>query len=130
MKLKALVPEFIVSNLDKSISFYEDALHFKLEITAPDVAPFTWAQLQLGDFRIMMQDHYETKREISDFPSILGSTVLFVLKYDDLEVAKAMYTELQRKGIQTFIEYRETDYGTVEFGIVDPDGYRIIISAE
>ncbi|NDV96787.1 hypothetical protein D0T84_18010 [Dysgonomonas sp. 521] len=130
MKLVDLVPEFIVKDISKSIEFYQNSLNFEVEFAAPDEPPYTWAQLKIGDRRIMMQDHKETQNEISEFPNQLSSTALFVLKYDNVDKAKTLYNSLQNKGVQFFSDLKETDYGTVEFGIFDPDNYRIIISAE
>lgn len=130
MKLKEIIPEFIVKDVSNSIKFYEDNLGFKVDMTVPDYYPYCWAQLSLGDYKIMLQEHSVTLDEIIDFPKVLSSTNLLVLKYDNVNETKELFNMFKDKEVKIFSDYKETEYGTVEFGVLDPDNYMILISAE
>ena len=130
MKLREIIPEIIVKDISTSIEFYRDNLAFNVDLTAPETTPYTWCQLSLNNINIMLQEHKTTLEEIDNFPEVLSSSNILLLKYDSVLGTKTLYNTLKNKGIQFFSELRETEYGTVEFGIVDPDNYMILISAE
>lgn len=84
-----------------------------------------------GQVRIMLEDYKSVCREIKDFPNKTNSINLIKFKYDNAnEEIKQWYHRLKDKEIEFFMELKETDYGTIEFGILDPDKNRIIISSQ
>ena len=64
-----------------------------------------------------------------NFPKILSSSNIILLKYD-LDKLKEIYNALKENNINLFMNIRETEYGTTEFGGLDPDYNIIIISGE
>jgi uncharacterized glyoxalase superfamily protein PhnB len=123
-----IIPEFIVKDISKSIDFYQNNFGFKLDNFVPENPPFIWVQLSLDDTKIMLQDLQETIRELKDFPNTISSTPMFVLKFDDKDYAKKLYQTFKAKDIQFFMDLTETDYGTIEYGILDPDNHKLLIS--
>lgn len=69
MKLIDIINEFVVSDMEKSIKFYQQNLGFKIELTEPENEPFTWVQMNNGQTRIMLEDYKSVCREIKDFPN-------------------------------------------------------------
>ncbi|MCL2383561.1 MAG: VOC family protein [Oscillospiraceae bacterium] len=130
MMLKEIVPELIVKDVSKSIQFYKEIFGFNVKMTVPDSQPYSWCQMSLNNFNIMMQEHSSICEEINDFPEILSSSNIIVLKFDNTSEVKKLYNRLKNDGISFFTDLKETEYGTVEFGIFDPDNYMILVSAE
>jgi len=128
--LKEIVPELIVKDVSKSIQFYKEIFGFNVKMTVPDSQPYSWCQMSLNNFNIMMQEHSSICEEINDFPEILSSSNIIVLKFDNTSEVKKLYNRLKNDGISFFTDLKETEYGTVEFGIFDPDNYMILVSAE
>lgn len=129
MMLKDLVMELVVKDIFKCVDFYSKYLGFKLDMKAPDNDNFTWCQLSNGSLKIMMQDFEETKKEMLEFPKELSSSNIILLKYD-LNKLKEIYNLIKLNNITLFMDIRETDYGTTEFGILDPENNIIILSGE
>lgn len=130
MKLINVINEFVVSNMQKSIKFYQENLEFKIELTEEETEPYTWVQMSNGKTKIMLEDYASVCREINKFPNKANSTNLIKFKYNNTNrEIKDFYSKLKEKNIKIFMELKETDYGTTEFGILDPDKNRIIISS-
>jgi uncharacterized glyoxalase superfamily protein PhnB len=127
--LKELVIELVVKDIYKSIDFYSRYLDFKINMKAPDNDSYTWVELSNNNFKIMMQDFMETKKEMVNFPKELSSSNIILLKYD-LNKTKEIYEVTVKEKITLFMDIRNTEYGTTEFGILDPDNNIIIISGE
>lgn len=127
--LKELVIELVVKDIHKAVDFYINYLGFKINIKAPDNDFYTWIELSNNSLKIMMQDFEETKKEMLNFPKILSSSNIILLKYD-LDKLKEIYNALKENNINLFMNIRETEYGTTEFGGLDPNYNIIIISGE
>ena len=127
--LKDLVIELVVKDIYKSVDFYSKYLDFKINMKAPDKDSYTWVELSNNNFKIMMQDEKETRNEMINFPKELSSSNIILLKYD-LNKTKEIYEVTIKEGITLFMDIRNTEYGTTEFGILDPDNNIIIISGE
>ena len=127
--LKELVIELVVKDICESVNFYSKYLDFKIDMKSPDNDSYTWCQLSNNNFKIMMQDFEETKNEMIKFPKELSSSNIILLKYD-LDKLKEIYNLVIKDEIDIFMNIRNTEYGTTEFGILDPDNNIIIISGE
>lgn len=129
MEPKELVPELIVDDVSRSIQFYRDALGFEVSQQAPEEGAPTWAEIVNGPARLMLQNWQET---LSEMPRLSGrprgGITIFVLRLETQdkvhEIARALSSHNN-----VVLPLRETDYGTVEFGVTDPDGYVILFSA-
>ena len=124
-----LVPELIVEDVSRSVNFYTTVLGFDLEMQAPETGTPTWAQVAKDSVRFMFQEWNETKHEM---PSLAerpkGGITIFVFKLGDKSEVRNFADKLSQQKV--VLPVRETDYGSVEFGISDPDGYVIIFSGE
>lgn len=128
--LKELFLELIVKDINSEVDYYCKYFDFKIEMAFPSNENFNWVQLSNGNIKIMMQDYEETKKEIRNFPDNIFSSNIILLKYDDYNKFKNIYDLLIFDEVKMFKEIKETEYGTVEFGVYDPNGNMIIVSVE
>ena len=130
MKLLSMTPELIVKDVSKTIEFYEKNLGFAVSLKVPEDGEPVWAELKNGELRFMVQKWEDTIVEmpkLSDRHS--GGITIFVFRLSTtLEVRKI--AETFTDGYDVLLPLRVTEYGTVEFGISDPDGYLVIFSGE
>lgn len=127
MTIHSFVPELMVSDVDRSIAFYRDVLGFTVEAVAPESGKPMWAELAVANFRIMLQARSEMLLEM---PFLSGrgnqSTTLFVLRCSSSTVRQ--FAEQNRKAVEACVPLRNTDYGTTEAGILDPDGHVVLLA--
>lgn len=126
MAIINIINEFTVKNIDKAVKFYEDSFNFEVEET--DGNPITWVQMKKGDLIIMLEDYKEVIKEIDKFPIKTNTSNLVKFKYDNIEEVKEIYRNFKKKHIEFFMELKQTEYGTIEFGIFDLDKNMIIVS--
>lgn len=130
MNLVSIVNEFVVEDMQKSIAFYRENLGFEIELTEEEKEPFSWVQMKCGETRIMLEDYFSVCQEIPKFPSKADSTNLIKFKYNNThKEIKEFYNTLKEKQVEFFMEIKKTAYGMTEFGILDPDKNRILISS-
>lgn len=126
MAIINIINEFTVKNIDKAVKFYEDSFNFEVKET--DGNPITWVQMKKGDVIIMLEDYKEVIKEIDKFPIKTNTSNLVKFKYDNIEEVEEIYKNFKKKDIEFFMELKQTEYGTIEFGIFDLDKNMIIVS--
>ncbi len=126
MAIINIINEFTVKNIDKAVKFYENSFNFEVEET--DGNPITWVQMKKGDVIIMLEDYKEVIKEIDKFPIKTNTSNLVKFKYDNIEEVEEIYKNFKKKDIEFFMELKQTEYGTIEFGIFDLDKNMIIVS--
>lgn len=126
MPLINVINEFIVNDINKTVEFYRN--NFNFEIDQVDGNPVTWVQMKKDSIVIMFEDYKSVCEEIYKFPNKTNNSNLIKFKYDDVEEIKLMYMDFKTKNIEFFMDLRQTDYGTVEFGVFDLDKNMIIVS--
>ena len=128
MSLISVINELVVSDVSKSVKFYEDNFEFKLEDSFGE--PIVWAMVKKGNIVLMFEDYNEACNEIENYPKKVDNSNLIMFEYSDQESAKNLYELLKRNNVEFFKDYTETDYGKIEFGIYDLDKNMILISAK
>ena len=124
------LPEFSVTNLEKSLEFYTTA-GFKIEYDRPENR---FAFLSLGKIQIMLQELRENEKwELAPLSYPFGNGINFQL---DVKNVDKIYSALKEKYPISF-EMEENWYrqdnkllGSKEFLIQDPDGYLLRISED
>ena len=124
------LPEFSVTNLEKSLEFYTTA-DFKIEYDRPENR---FAFLSLGKIQIMLQELRENEKwELAPLSYPFGNGINFQL---DVKNVDKIYTNLKEKYPISF-EMEENWYrqdnkllGSKEFLIQDPDGYLLRFSED
>lgn len=126
MSLINIINEFTVSNINDSIIFYKDIFDFEVEYT--DGNPITWVQIKKDTKRIMLEDYQTVKKEINGFSEKVASSNLIKFEYDNLDEFITLYNNCKTHKCSFFMDYTETEYGKIEFGILDIDNNMILIS--
>src|SRR5579859_762374 len=128
MKLKELVPELVVENVERSIDFYKNMLDFEVITQVLEEGTPIWAELANESVRLMVQSRYETQTEkLAISVSTIGGTMLLVFRFESYNTVHNLWARLARWEHVVF-PLRETDYGTIEFSVTDPDGYVLIFA--
>lgn len=126
MAIINIINEFTVNDIKKTVEFYKN--NFNFEIDQTDGNPITWVQMKRENIIIMIEDYKEVCEEIYKFPVKTNTSNLVKFKYDNDEEIKQMYKDLKAKNIEFFMELKQTEYGTIEFGVFDLDKNMIIVS--
>lgn len=114
-RIKKMSPQFLVSNLDRSVEFYLNKLGFSLDFRYEDfylgiINDGYSIHLKVGDPSVDERNH---RREHGDLDLVFS-----------VEGIEGLYHEYSKRSIEFAQPMREMPYGK-EFYIVDPDGYLI-----
>lgn len=131
MKLTDVVPNLIVSDIDRSAAFYRDVLGFSVVATVPEQGPLVFAWVQRDEISVFLN----TAAGVApDYPSLAarpigGTATLFMtLEAEDIRTGiDAMFAAVSR-GAQVVMPLKDQFYGMREFAIEDPDGYVVILA--
>ena len=108
-------PQFLVSDINRSLEFYANKLGFEVDFRYEDF------------YAAIIKDHYSIHLK-SGIPSIderknkrKNSDIDIMFSVEDVE---ELHEELSKKQVEIIQPLRDMPYG-MEFYIVDPDGYII-----
>jgi len=103
-----------VNNVDISASYFQDILNFKLESSHHG-----WRFLSNGVFRIMLGEC------IDEVPASQIGNHSYIA-YIDVADVDALFSQYQANGV-TFTQcIADKPWGMREFGVITPDGHRIM----
>ncbi|MFN7944121.1 MAG: VOC family protein [Blastocatellia bacterium] len=116
-KVISITPCLIVSDLQRSLTFYCEQLGFR--------EPAAWGEPPC--FAMLNRDEFDLMLSLAATPEQIRPNGAhgvwdFYLRVDD---ALAEAAALRAAGIQLTREPCETEYGMIEIEVTDPDGYRI-----
>lgn len=119
-----IIPEFSVTNLDKSLEFYKTA-GFKIEYDRPENK---FAFISLGEIQLMLQELTENEKwSVGELTYPFGNGINFQLEVENVE---QIYNNLKKVSYKIAFEIEENWYrqddkllGNKEFLVQDPDGY-------
>lgn len=124
---KALSPNILVADVEKSIAFYE-MLGFVKIAQVPEQGKPQWAMVQADQVTIMIQEKASVDAESGiPYPWIQAASS-GVFLYIDVEDLEALRTTIDGK-TPILKDIHSTFYGTHEMVVADPDQY-ILIFAE
>ena len=126
MKLVEIENELVVDDVEKSLMFYETIFGYKLIDSYGE--PIVWAKIKKDNCTMMLQSYKEICNEINNYPKKTNTSNIIMFRFDNKNRLLELYNEIKENKINIFLEYNETEYGNIEFGILDPDNNRIIIS--
>lgn len=126
IKWAALVPEFVVSNIEESLRFWCEYIGFKVMYARKEDY---FAYLGLGEAQVMLEQYDPNDREwetgIMEKP--YGRGINFQI---EVEAVEPILKRLQKVGYKLFIEVEErwyraddVEFGQKQFLVQDPDGY-------
>lgn len=114
-KIRKMSPQFLVTDIDRSIAFYTEKLGFDIDFSYEDF----YSGISKDGFSIHLKKgkpimaKRQNKRNNEDLDLLFS-----VDKIEDL------YEEMLSKSIEFIQPLRKMDYGK-EFYVLDPDGYII-----
>ncbi len=131
MKINKLTPNFEVSNIKETVSFYSEHFGFKLVMAVPESQngieqtfasekKYVYAMMQKDNVELMFQRSDTFKNDVVFSKDLsIGATVSF---YMDIEGIKEFHETLKGKNLQT-TDLKTTWYGMQEFYLKDLNGY-------
>jgi hypothetical protein len=123
---KALSPNLLVEDVEKSIEFYQ-MLGFEKLAQVPENGKPQWAMVKGGEVTIMLQDKKSAQFDLP-FRFTQGQNAGAFL-YIDVENLEELRQKLDGKAI-ILKEIFSTFYGTHEFIISDPDHFVLIFAQD
>jgi uncharacterized glyoxalase superfamily protein PhnB len=122
--MSELIPLLNVEDVRRSIAFYQTVLGAKVESEWEHEGRVRWARIAAEGGKLMLNSPdaagSATRRDRPEFADIV-----FYLMCDD---APALRAKLVAAGLAPTELHRE-EYGNVEFGLRDPDGYALRFSS-
>jgi lactoylglutathione lyase len=126
--LNSLTPNLMVNDVEETIEYYTDVLGFTLLMTVPETGKLDWAMVKRNDVVIMFQTK---KRLSSGLPRMAsekpGGGLTFYIKVDRIS---EIHEELYNNEAEIISDLESTFYNTIEFSVVDVNGYILTFSEE
>lgn len=118
----------MVKDVEQTLEFYTDLLGFTVLMTVPNKGELDWAMVKRNDVVLMFQSK---KSLSSELPRLAGEKPgggsTFYIKVDRIT---ELHEELHNKEIEIISDLESTFYHTIEFSIIDLNGYVITFSEE
>jgi uncharacterized glyoxalase superfamily protein PhnB len=122
MELKKLTPNLIVSDVSRSLAFYQDVLGFERTHIVPDEPPYVFAGVVSGPVEIFLN---APEPAMTEYPAFrdqpIGGTLTLFIEVADIE---RVYASLKDR-VEVVMPFEKKWYGVTEFAFKDPDGYLI-----
>ena len=122
MDYNAVIPEFMVSNIEQSRSFYCDLLGFTIEYERPEE---NFLFLSLEDFQLMLEEGTKDILAELNYPFGRGVNISFGIKDVPRLYQKLLESNYPIHRPLTKREFRVDEQYIYphEFAVLDPDGY-------
>ncbi|MDF1674789.1 MAG: VOC family protein [Vicingaceae bacterium] len=128
MKLKSLTPNLMVNDVEETIEYYTDILGFTLLKTVPEKGELDWAMVKRNDIVLMFQSKKSLANEL---PRLKGEKPGGGLTlYIQIDGITELHEELYHNEVEIISDLESTFYDTIEFTIVDVNGYILTFSEE
>ncbi|MGE0561134.1 MAG: VOC family protein [Flavobacteriales bacterium] len=126
--LNSLTPNLMVNNVEETIEYYTDLLGFTLLRVVPEQGVPDWAMIKRNDVILMFQSAKSLKDEMPKLKSQKpGGGLTFYIKVDRIT---ELHEELMENEVEIISDLESTFYDTIEFSIVDLNGYILTFSEE
>ena len=122
MDYNAVIPEFMVSNIEQSRSFYCDLLGFTIEYERPEE---NFLFLSLEDCQLMLEEGTKDELAKLSYPFGRGINISFGIKDVPRLYQKLIKSDYPIHRPLTKREFRVDEQYIYphEFAVLDPDGY-------
>lgn len=124
LKMSEVAPGFTANDLEKSLAWYRDVLGFVVEERWEQEGKLTGVQLRAGNVTFMVgQDDWKKGRDRKKGEGFR----MYCTTAQDVDVlAKGIVA----RGGKLDQEPRDQPWGTRDFALTDPDGFKITIGAD
>lgn len=124
LRLRMAMPGFTVNDIEKSLVFYRDVLRFTPGERWEQEGKLAGVELMAGAVRFMIgQDDWKKGRDRSKGEGFR----IYCTTAQDVDVLAA---GIRARGGQLLQEPMDQPWGTRDFAVADPDGFKITISSE
>lgn len=131
MNLADVVPNLVVSDVNRSTAFYRDVLGFEVVTTVPEEPPFVFVWLRRDGVSVFLNAAAGVEGDIPGLAArpIGGTATLFVTveAATPAEGVEALWQQVGAKA-NVVMPLKDQFYGMREFAVEDPDGYVIIFA--
>jgi len=124
MQWNPMVPELLVSDFEKSLSFYLEILGFSIMFQRMDP---NFAYLEIGGAQLMIEEDHETAWRVAEVEGPRGRGINLQI---DVPSVSEVNSRVQKSGLPIFRPVHESWYSTsegevgqLELLVQDPDGY-------
>jgi len=132
MRFNKLIPELEVTDLKKSLDFYNNLLGFKIEYVREESK---FAFLSFNGSQIMIQERVGVNKwDTGKLEHPFGRGINFQIECKDVE---SLAKNLEKNNYKLFVQIQENWYrqgkkllGNKEFLVQDPDGYLLRFSQD
>ena len=126
--LNSLTPNLMVNDVEETIEYYTDLLGFTLLRTVPENGKLDWAMVKRNDVVLMFQSTNSMTKELPKLKSQKpGGGLTFYIKVDRIT---ELHEELYDSEVEIIADLESTFYDTIEFSIVDVNGYVLTFSED
>jgi uncharacterized glyoxalase superfamily protein PhnB len=123
LRLRTVTPSFTVNDVDASIAWYRDVLGCVVEETWTHEGRVNSAMLRTGSVRLHVnQDDWKKGRDRRKGEGVR----LFCTTVQDID---ALAAQIKERGGRLTHEPMDQPWGTRDFGVIDPDGYKLTIAS-
>jgi uncharacterized glyoxalase superfamily protein PhnB len=123
LRIRALQPGFTVNDVHRSIAWYTNVLGFVMKEPWMRDGQMMGAELRAGNCSIYLgQDDFKKGRDRKKGEGVR-------LYWNTAQNLEALASEIKARGGQLDHEVQTQPWGSRDFGITDPDGFKITISS-
>jgi len=120
MELQEMTPNMMVTDVNKTVDFYEKVLGFKLVNSVPEKGSFDWAYVKRDNVGLMFQ---QKNNIIEEYPSLKGRDVGGALTFFiEMVGVHDFYIKIKEK-VTIVRDLQPKPYTSAEFAIQDCNGY-------
>ncbi|MCO6501404.1 MAG: VOC family protein [Vicingus serpentipes] len=128
MNLNTITPNLMVNDVEETIEYYTDILGFTLLRTVPEEGKLDWAMVKRNDVVMMFQSSKSLKTKMPRLQGEKpGGGLTFYIKVDGIA---ELHNQLFDNEVEIISELESTFYDTIEFSIIDVNGYVLTFSEE
>jgi uncharacterized glyoxalase superfamily protein PhnB len=131
MKFSDVTPNLVVSDVERSLTFYRDVLGFSVSATVPEgQGPYVFAWMQRDGVSVFLNSHESVEEHASLAARPIGGTATLFIVIEADDVARGvdgLFASISPRA-KVMMNLKDQFYGMREFGIEDPDGYIIFFA--
>ncbi len=125
-QMNTLVPELLVTNLERSLAFYRDTLGFKVEYQRPE-AYFAFLSFYGSQLMLEQDDQQASEWRVGPLEAPFGRGMNLSIECPDIHGLAAALVEagvpLRREIQECWYRQDERLCGQLNLLVLDPDGY-------
>jgi uncharacterized glyoxalase superfamily protein PhnB len=126
MKYLKCTPNLVVSDVARSLKFYQETLGFEAGFTVPDGPPYVFGSVTSGAIEIFFNDRKAVAEEMPELAKEpIGGTMTLYIETDGVD---GLYDRLAGMGVTIVSPLKTQFYGMREFTIADPDGWLVMFA--